>query len=161
MILYRTDTRLLCAMKRAQGTLNGYVLLTDIDVRYCPGYYIADVNRALEAPQRVSRLKGSPAEVHAALKRLTELGCLAHPTSAPVYQVTYDGWNARAVRRHEVCKAIVTHVVFPSLVALVTTLLTLSLKSCSDDLPDVYPQNRPAEPAYYDNADFSYLSDHN
>ena len=160
MVLYSTDTKLLCSMKHAQGTLSGYVLVTDSDVRYCPGCYMADVNRALDSPQNTRALKLSKAEVRASLDRMVELELLIHPASAPVYQVTYDGWNARQVHIREICKAVVTHVLFPSLVAFITTLLTLSMKGCTDQNPNPDPQVSSEKPAYYDDAEFSDSSIH-
>lgn len=160
MVLYSTDITLLGAMKRSQGSLTGYVLVTDTDVRYCPGCYMVDVTRALDSPQSVHVLKWSPAEVQASLGRMQSLGLLLRPSSAPVFQVTYDGWNARQVRFREIGKAIVTHVVFPSLVALVTTLLTLTLKSCSNRSPEINSGYSATDPADSDDTCLSDLPAH-
>lgn len=160
MVLYRTDAKLLCRMKRLQGSLDGYVLLTDVDLRYCPGCSSADANKACESSQRIYAPKLSKTELVASLNRMVGLGLLKRPAYASIYQVTYDGWNARQIRVRELFRAVVTHVLFPSLVALITTLLTLSLKSCSDHRPEVYSEDSAANPAYYDDADSGDFPDH-
>ena len=127
MVLYDPDVKLLCRMKRAQGELEDYVLLSEGSARPCPGFYAADVDRALQSSRKPLRLRLSPAFLDASLSRMLSLGLLERPSSAPVYRVTYEGWFAQRVRVREVLRLIVTHVLFPSLVAFLTTLFTLWL----------------------------------
>lgn len=125
MELYRTDTKLLTRMKQAQGSLTGYALVTDTHVCSCAGFRQSDVDHALESPQRVHRLSLPPDIVKASLVRMDSLGLIRRTGTSPAYQVTYDGWNARSVRVKEVSKLILTHILFPFLVAFLTTVFTL------------------------------------
>lgn len=127
MVLYDPDVRLLCRMKRVQGELNDFVLISEGSARSCPGFYAADVDRAMKSSRKPLRLRLSPAFLDASLSRMLSLGLLERPTAAPVYRVTYEGWFVRQVRVREILRLIVTHVLFPSLVAFITTLLTLWL----------------------------------
>lgn len=127
MVLYDPDIRLLCRLKRVQEELNAFVLLDGDGVRPCPGFYASDVDRALQSSRKPLRLRIPPAFLDASLSRLLSLGLLEKPSSGPVFRVTYDGWFARQVRAREVLGLIVTHVLFPSLVAFLTTLFTLWL----------------------------------
>lgn len=127
MELYGPDVKLLCRLKRAQEDLNAFVLLSEGSVRPCPGFYASDVDRALQSSRKPLRLRIPPAFLDASLSRLLGLGLLEKPSSGPVYRVTYDGWFARRVRVREILRLIVTHVLFPSLVAFLTTLFTLWL----------------------------------
>lgn len=125
MILYRNDIRMLRVMKRAQSSLNRYVLLHDGAFYPVATLTHFSAEDAISMPERAVKIPISKPLHPYILNRLIELGLINKPVMADIYQVTYDGWEAHQVRRQEVFHTIVTHFMFPSLVALITTLLTL------------------------------------
>lgn len=126
MYLTFNETRILSALKKAQSSLNSYVLV-DLDGQKaycCSECSHTAANAALEKEAGI-KIKASSAEIEAALSFFREEGFLKRPAFARIYQVTYDGWRNRSLRRHEILTTVVTHFLFPSLVAFVTTIVTL------------------------------------
>ncbi len=126
MYLPNCDKKLLESMKKAQESECDYVLLLDDQTLvHCSGFYSTNVNDALRSPHRFSAGFDSGALLDRSLQYLIDAGLVAHaPASASVYQVTHLGWYNKTIHRTEICNMILTHVAFPSLVALLTTLVT-------------------------------------
>lgn len=128
-MLYSYDVKILSALKKAQQSESDYVFL-DLDTSrcwHCSGYYMSDVESAIRHDPD-SHFKVRRGSEKPSLDHLIEQGCVAR-TAGSVYQVTHHGWFNRSVRAKEVLKLIVTHVVFPSAVAFITTLITLWISS--------------------------------
>ncbi len=126
MYLIPSDRKVLSALKKAQSSESAYVAID-----YINGYAYhstSEDHRSVEAAFSTSyriKLKRSKSELVFALNYMCNHGLLEHVNSGPVYQVTSEGWRNPHMVRMETLNSIVTHVVFPSLVALITTLLTL------------------------------------
>lgn len=128
MILYPPDIKLLKTLKDAQAIPTYYVVIDveSLQAFQATGYYHTDVQTAVRGgagvPIRLSR-----ADLEISLGYLVENGYVSKPASAPVYQVMRPGWYSRYVRRSEMLRLILTHILFPSAVAFITTLITLLL----------------------------------
>ena len=129
-MLYCYDKKVIKALKAAQYTDAAYVYIDPLSME-C--YHLADISHkdieSVMGYPSVSKIKIPPAFLYSSLKNLEQDGYIRKPLSKDIYQVTYNGWFAASVRRSEILKLIMTHVVFPSAVALVTTILTLLINS--------------------------------
>lgn len=127
MHIYKTDRRILKAAKEAQADPDGWFVIDPetMLIYRSSGYYMKDVRLAKEGTA-VSRLKIDPRFFWDAMDNLKSSGLIATP-GGEAFQVTYHGWNYHVVRREEIVSRLLTHVAFPSLVAFITTLVTLLL----------------------------------
>ena len=128
MTLYPPDIKLLKTLKEAQGIPTYYVVIDENSMQafQCTSYHHSDVETAINGGQGIP-IRLSRADLEISLQYLLENKYITRPAMAPVFQVLRPGWYNRYVRRREIIQAIVTHIVFPSIVALITTLLTLYL----------------------------------
>ena len=128
MDFFPGEIRMLERIKKIQGGGNGYVYIDTASFTgvYCRELSQAEVDRAWAAQVKSSWI-GIRDEDHliGLLKHATEARYLEKPASANVYQITFAGRNAFAVRRHERNTMLLNGVVFPAVVALFTTLLTI------------------------------------
>lgn len=121
------------SLKKIQGGADGYALV-DLERNtacYCAAPTVAAVDEAVRVQLRVDRIPLPHKDGEALpeiLKHCVKAGYLQKPVSAPIYRVTYEGRTARAVLRRERLRMILNGVVFPILVSIGTTLLTLFLK---------------------------------
>lgn len=128
MFMYKYDKRVLKHCKSVQKSIDKYVLICteNATLQHCDGPYTTDTDKA-SLTEPVFKL-GIPAiYCEPALKHLIETGCIKRMHAGDVYQVTYTGWFSRELRRSELANKIMTHFLFPSLVAFITTILTLLL----------------------------------
>lgn len=126
MILVSSDLRVLFTLIKAQSSVANYVYVDSENMR---AYHMARLEHscqeeALES-NRYLVFNCKPEELEDSLVYLQECGLIARKAFGCIYQVTRIGWRNKAARDREVIDAILTHFAFPSLVALVTTLLTL------------------------------------
>lgn len=122
------DRRLLRKLKYAQSFENYYVVI-DVETMKAysaSGYYQVDAENAVATGKGIA-LGVSLALLDASIDYLRELGLLDY-IAGPVYQVTHIGWYHPYIRRRELLHNVVTHVLFPSVVAFITALLTILLK---------------------------------
>lgn len=128
MYLYPFDRKLLALLKKVQVHEGAYVvLLTDNTCfqlsKLDPACEDVDcethTHYPLPAPLFSTTLQNS-------LNILIEEGLIKRAIMGEFYQVTARGWRNLNIQKHELLKAIVTHVAFPSLVAFITALLTLT-----------------------------------
>lgn len=126
-MIYKTDRKILKAAKEAQQTLDGYFVIDPekLFVYHSKSYYIEQVNEAKEG-NPIRKLRIDSRYYQEAINNLAAEGLIKKYTR-DTYQVTYQGWHNQAVRREERFKLMLTHVAFPSVVALITTLITLLL----------------------------------
>lgn len=129
MNIYKTDRKILRIVKKAQGSLGKYVYIDVFNpcIYHLEGSDIENRNRAF-AENPFSKLKFDTDTIHLSIQNLMDADLL-NSFSSGIYQVTYHGWNYRAVRRSEIVNKLVTHILFPSLVAFITTLITLLISS--------------------------------
>ena len=116
MILPKIDKKVLKLMKEVQNSEFCYVA---IDFRSVQNAFSNTIGETI---------KYSVASLHASLNYLQDNQFIVKPNSGPVYQVTHIGWYQGFIRRSEVLHMLLTHVAFPSLVAFITTLLTLFIQ---------------------------------
>lgn len=126
MYIYPDDRKVLKQMIKAQETQSCCVILdTDNCFHHCSNAEYGFENEALA--NRTFSTQLSPTVFDNALKHLQKEGYIKHLGFSPYYQVTYDGWNVMSVQKHDIIMLIVTHFLFPSAVAFITTLITLFL----------------------------------
>lgn len=126
-MLYPPDVKLIQVLKKAQIYPNYYVAI-NFDTKQAYTIQWPDhtgVENAFKCSEGIP-IRLSDADLEVSLTYLMDQGYIKKPSSGPVYQVTRSGWYDRYVRRREIISLIVTHVLFPSIVALITTLLTLA-----------------------------------
>ena len=129
-MIYSYDVKVLRALKAAQYSEQFYVYV-DAESGECfhlKSVTREDVDSALRH-QSVSKIKNKKGFLSSSLSNLQREQCIEKPAMANIYQVTYNGWQLPSARRAERRKLILTHVVFPALVALVTTVITLLVSS--------------------------------
>ncbi len=129
MILPKIDKKVLKLMKEVQNSEFCYVA---IDFRNMKMHRsISDTSSSVQnafSNTIGETIKYSVASLHASLNYLQDNQFIVKPNSGPVYQVTHIGWYQGFIRRSEVLHMLLTHVAFPSLVAFITTLLTLFIQ---------------------------------
>ena len=129
MFLPRNDRLLLHKLKSVQGEEYNYIVI-DLDQKItcrCFGQQQKDVEKAY-ASDLWEKLPKNKLATSSSLDYLISIGMVKKVNSGPVYKVTPQGWRNSSVREHEIVVAVITHVLFPSLVAFVTTLLTLTIR---------------------------------
>ena len=129
-MIYSYDVKVLKALKAAQYSEQFYVYV-NTESGEC--YHLKstsheDIDSVL-GRQSVSIVKNKKGFLSSSLSNLQKEGCVVKPMMGDIYQVTYNGWQLQAAIRSERRKLILTHVAFPSLVALITTILTLLISS--------------------------------
>lgn len=141
-MLYPPDIKLLTRLKTAQCSPTHYVVIDYDHLMAFPatGFYHIDVETAIGSGNGIS-LNISHAELEVSLAYLLKEGCIEKPSSGPVYHVTHSGWYNRYARRRECLRMFLTHILFPMLVAAVTTIFTLWL---SDKIENRYSNKRPS-----------------
>lgn len=129
-MLFPPDIRLLKTLKKVQGLPTYYVAINTATKQayMITGCTLADVTNAFNASEGVP-IKLSDAELAISLDYLKDQGCIIKPANAPVYQVTHSGWYNGYVRRKEALSLVLTHVLFPSAVAFITTIITLLVRA--------------------------------
>lgn len=129
-MIYSYDVKVLRALKAAQYSDQFYVY---VDTSSGEFYHLKstkqkDVDSVLNRSS-VSKVRNKKGFLSSSLSNLVEEKCLQKPTMGDIYQVTYHGWQLPSAIRSERIKLVLTHVAFPSLVALITTILTLLFSS--------------------------------
>lgn len=129
MTLTKPEKILLRKMKASQCSLAFYVVVDceNKKIIQSGGYYTDEIDSALKAQSHVVNIHLQPIVIEHALKRLTGYCYISHPSSGPVYQVTYDGWYNSYIQRVEAFFSLLNNLFFPFLVSLGTTLLTLAV----------------------------------
>ena len=129
-MLYPPDIKLLKTLKKAQSVPNYYVAINThtMQAYTTTGYYTDDVDTAFKGTDGVP-IKLSEADLEVSLQYLLKHEFITKPSSGSVYQVTRSGWYNRYVRRREILSLILTHVLFPSVVAFITTIITLIIST--------------------------------
>mgnify|MGYP007101912449 CR=1 FL=1 len=125
-MIYSYDVKVLRALKAAQYSEQFYVYV-DTELGDC--YHLNSLtHEAVEnasSHQSVSKIKNRKGFLSSSLVNLQKENCIDKPAMGDLYQVTYNGWQLPSARRAERRKLILTHVAFPALVALLTTVITL------------------------------------
>ena len=151
-MIYPYDVKVLKALKAAQYSEQFYVYV-DAESGEC--YHLKsksyeEINSVSNNPS-VSKIKNKKGFLSSSLSNLVEEKCLNKPLTGNIYQVTYIGWLLPSVRRAERRKLILTHVAFPSLVALITTILTLLVSSWLNNAIKInsQPDSSPSQATEY------------
>lgn len=153
-MIYSYDVKVLRALKAAQYSEQFYVY---VNTESGDCYHLNSLSReAVEfalSHQSVSKIKNRKGFLSSSLDNLQKESCIDKPAMGDLYQVTYDGWQLPSAKRAERRKLIVTHVAFPSLVALITTILTLLIGSWLNNIIQVnnYSDGRTSQSAEYAN----------
>lgn len=125
MHLFKSDIRILETLKKVQKSEECYVYVDIPNKRayFSTSYYHDAVINAVSTNDYVS-IESHNESISASLRYLEKHGLIS--TIGPsVYQVTHLGWFNKEVMRRELIHSLITHILFPSIVALVTTLLAL------------------------------------
>ena len=127
MRIYKTDRKILKAAKKAQIDIRKYFYIDPETLLFYhyDDYGVESMHNDLPAPS--SRAKVNQSIFNEALKNLMKNGLIRHAPGGPCYQVTYPGWNFREELRAENISKLLTHVAFPSVVAFITSLVTILL----------------------------------
>lgn len=125
MQLFKSDIRILEALKTVQESETCYAIVDFEQKRayHTTSYYHDAVERAISTNNYVV-IRSGEENIAASLLYLAKHGFVVH-IGGPVYQVTHKGWFSKELRRRKIVHSLINHVLFPSLVALITTLLTL------------------------------------
>lgn len=130
MYLVRSDLDVLSTLIKAQSSTSSFVY---VDFEKLRAYGMNSCNHISQeeaiSSNKYSSFRCKPNELIDSLSYLQEYELVSQKIHGSVYQVTRTGWRNKASRDHEIMNAILTHFAFPSLVALVTTLLTLFIAS--------------------------------
>lgn len=94
----------------------------------CDGFYYADVQRAMAGAPAAMLPRITQNELEEILDYLAGNRLIRRAPGGPAIHVTQDGWYHRSIRLHDFMQAVVTHIVFPSVVAFLTTIITLMIK---------------------------------
>ena len=124
MYMYPTDKQRLRLLIKAQKREDQYVVLSADHLVYHSDTFSSDsVDKAMVSDPYIARIPEDSFEP--ALRSLQNNEYVQRIGSSPFFQVTHRGWNVLSAMRNDWIRLILTHVVFPSIVAFVTTLITL------------------------------------
>lgn len=124
MYIPKECSRIIKAGKEAQSDYQCYFYVDpdSLAVYHLPNWDSQTVSKALsQAPH--SSLKIKKTALKPSIGFLIDEGLLKKAPGGSSYQVTYRGWHHNSVHAREVSKLLLTHVAFPSFVALLTTVL--------------------------------------
>lgn len=119
---------LLTAIKNVQTSLNSYVYIDIYNQRVYP---ISEIN--IEKTRRTigndifSSYKVKSCDFKETMQYLIDNNLVSKTRVPYIYQLKYIGKENSYLRLRDLLSAIITHIIFPSLVAFITTLITLFL----------------------------------
>ena len=120
------DISLLAALKRAQGDEAHYVAIHNMQAYHLDGFSIKEAYDAIAAHKGV-RIRGREASLEPALDNLEEHSLIRAIADQGLYQVTHSGWYYREIKAKEVTHILITGVLLPFIVSIITTLITIAL----------------------------------
>lgn len=119
---------LLTAIKNVQTSLSSYVYIDIYSQRVYPisTINIEETSRAIEN-DIFSSYKVRSCDFKGTMQYLVDNNLVSETKVPYIYQLKYIGKENLYLRLHDLLSAIITHIIFPSLVAFITTLITLFL----------------------------------
>lgn len=128
MFLVKTDRKILKACCELQSCHGSYLFIDQQLPRIyrSPSYDFEDVRRSIASDNFVE-VPVSWSVLDSSIQFLIANGFLNTTEVSGIFQVSHDGWIYEDVHRHEFVMLVLTHVLFPSFVAFVTTVITLAL----------------------------------
>lgn len=119
---------LLTAIKNVQTSLSSYVYIDIYNQRVYPisEINIEETNRIIES-DIFSSYKVKSCDFKETMQYLIDNNLVSKTRVPYIYQLKYIGKENSYLRLRDLLSAIITHIVFPSLVAFITTLITLFL----------------------------------
>ena len=119
---------LLTAIKNVQTSLSSYVYIDIYSQRVYPisTINIEETNRVIES-DIFSSYKVKSCDLKETMQYLIDNNLVSKTRVPYIYQLKYIGKENSYLRMRDLLSAIITHIIFPSLVAFITTLITLFL----------------------------------
>lgn len=121
---------LLKSIKKVQTSLNDYVYIDYLSQRIYPVSNISiELDRKAIENNIYSTFKVQPSNFHGTMQYLIDNNLVKKSGASYHYQLSYLGRENSYLTRCEIMRAILTHIVFPSVVAFITTIITLFFTS--------------------------------
>lgn len=119
---------LLTVIKNVQTSLSSYVYIDIYSQRIYPisEINIEETNRIIES-DIFSSYKVKSCDFKETMQYLIDNNLVSKTRVPYIYQLKYIGKENSYLRMRDLLSAIITHIIFPSLVAFITTLITLFL----------------------------------
>lgn len=86
------------------------------------------IEKAMSSSPNAS-IKFDRVTVQHALNKLISIGYINATGSSPALQLTYEGWYCSYISKVELFYATINNVIIPIIVSVITTLITLWIKS--------------------------------
>lgn len=130
MYLFPPDHKLLNACKHAQMREDKYVFVyptsNKVSLYHLDSFYHEHVDAALNHDPDIT-IRIPDYTSRPTLNSLVSNGLLNRVASGDIYQVTHLGWYNNRLEFSTWLKLVITNVLFPAIVAFITTVLTLFL----------------------------------
>lgn len=130
MILTIPEKKIIRTIKAVQKDLNSYVVFSNDfkNVYSCNDWSMNSIEKAMSSSPNAS-IKFDRVTVQHALNKLISIGYINATGSSPALQLTYEGWYCSYISKVELFYATINNVIIPIIVSVITTLITLWIKS--------------------------------